>query len=699
MSSTSRAGSRQGWTHRKRPGSVAAEPEVIIEQQRLRIEELETRLAVVNQPLVFTAPGVYNMDKLDDKLLLADALWTGQWAATLAGLREANPELVCVLGAQLKNNYHPAPHLRERAAATKARLIDGILSCMARARSQKAVTALSAALSVLAECNNTSDEFWDAAASFFRGGLTSNSWVQTFMKVAAPRRPPPPAGSIYGVLLAVLDNLTMKCNYGSYFRDGETGIQLNMTNWLWTSLPPVLAPGLNLSNFDVDTHLWRTDVSLASFCRLFALHNPAILTNKAERWARFLRAASNGTLLNRPAFVPAWRPYKMYELPIWDRLQSSYEDVRAELEIIRNELKRRFPGLNILFVAGDGLSLMRMNALLHNESHTWIDELPVIIPVQGEHPHGMFHAMHCQMRLYKALLARLAIELECEDQISMEPDVSKFNVHRFFFLQVVTRACAEYMCELGKTPGADDLDDPVPILAKADNNINFSWVAHFLYDAGFFLLDFLQCVRGNESRKLDVLWREFFAYAHTDTAHKTQYVPMAILRVFWGTCLAPELDELYHKIRTAPTDAKHPGSNVGWDMLIEWLNHAIKKHVTAHITREQIEQFIRNWPFMESVRAGIRDVIYALRTDRDYRWRDADADVNTLKKFFRDKIGADWNSATRVNASPSILKQGMSTSRPWLEVERKMGQRGVKAPHAFVAAALNRYTGFFPWMP
>ena len=174
---------------------------------------------------------------------------------------------------------------------------------------------------------------------------------------------------------------------------------------------------------------------------------------------------------------------------------------------------------------------------------------------------------------------------------------------------------------------------------------------------------------------------------------------MAILRVFWGTCLAPELDELYHKIRTAPTDAKHPGSNVGWDMLIEWLNHAIKKHVTAHITREQIEQFIRNWPFMESVRAGIRDVIYALRTDRDYRWRDADADVNTLKKFFRDKIGADWNSATRVNASPSILKQGMSTSRPWLEVERKMGQRGVKAPHAFVAAALNRYTGFFPWMP
>ena len=31
---------------------------------------------------------------------------------------------------------------------------------------------------------------------------------------------------------------------------------------------------------------------------------------------------------------------------------------------------------------------------------------------------------------------------------------------------------------------------------------------------------------------IDLLWREFFASAHTDTAHKTQYVGMAILCVF-----------------------------------------------------------------------------------------------------------------------------------------------------------------------
>ena len=249
MHSTSRARSSQGWDRRKRPSAPPAEPEVVIEQLQTENDELRARLAALERPLDARCPGIYNMDRYEDKLLLADVLWKGTYLGSMTGLREANAELVGVLQHQLKNNYHPAPHLKLQAAFTKARLLDGILSCMARAHSQKSVTVLAAALSVLAECNGTTDEFWDAAASFLRGGLTSNSWVETFMQVAVPRRPLPAAGSLPRVLMAVFDNLTMKCNYGSYFRDGETGIQLNMTNWLWTTLPPVLAPNLNLSSF------------------------------------------------------------------------------------------------------------------------------------------------------------------------------------------------------------------------------------------------------------------------------------------------------------------------------------------------------------------------------------------------------------------------------------------------------------------
>ena len=99
-----------------------------------------------------------------------------------------------------------------------------------------------------------------------------------------------------------------------------------------------------------------------------------------------------------------------------------------------------------------------------------------------------------------------------------------------------------------------------------------------MHDAAFLVLEFLDSVRGFDSRKLDVLWREFFASAHTGTAHKTQYVGMAILRAFWGQALEPDLDALYHAMRCIPSGT-HDGCGVGWDWACELLNGAIKSHV------------------------------------------------------------------------------------------------------------------------
>lgn len=129
--------------------------------------------------------------------------------------------------------------------------------------------------------------------------------------------------------------------------------------------------------------------------------------------------------------------------------------------------------------------------------------------------------MHAQWRLHRQFLMWAAqLKGIKNQQIVEDPGVSEFNSHRFFFLNVVTRACAEYMNKLAKTPGAPSFDDPAPILARAEANVDFAWVCHFLYDAGFAVLDFLQAVRGNDSKLLDLLWREFFASAHTGTAHK-----------------------------------------------------------------------------------------------------------------------------------------------------------------------------------
>ncbi len=162
--------------------------------------------------------------------------------------------------------------------------------------------------------------------------------------------------------------------------------------------------------------------------------------------------------------------------------------------------------------------------------------------------------MHCQWRLYRPFIMKCAAELG-NDQIKEDPGVSDYNVHRFFLLNILMPAAMEYVVEISGSPGADDLDDPVPIMAKAKANVNFDWLLHFLHDCAFFTLDFLQSIRGNDSAKIDILWREFFSSAHTDTANKTQYTGMAIMRVFWGMGLVPDLDAL---------------------------NGAIKKHVGAH---------------------------------------------------------------------------------------------------------------------
>ena len=93
----------------------------------------------------------------------------------------------------------------------------------------------------------------------------------------------------------------------------------------------------------------------------------------------FLRAERNGSLLDRPQVPPLWSPHKVYHEPMFDRLQSSYADVEYELNVMRNA----YLSESILFVAGDGLALMRLNHLLAEKPELYFDQTPFIVPVQG----------------------------------------------------------------------------------------------------------------------------------------------------------------------------------------------------------------------------------------------------------------------------------------------------------------------------
>ena len=56
-----------------------------------------------------------------------------------------------------------------------------------------------------------------------------------------------------------------------------------------------------------------------------------------------------------------------------------YEDVRHEMRVMRE----KYPSSRILFIAGDGLSLMRMNHLLASEYDEFLDQSPAVVPIQG----------------------------------------------------------------------------------------------------------------------------------------------------------------------------------------------------------------------------------------------------------------------------------------------------------------------------
>jgi hypothetical protein len=679
------------WTHVKRRARVEptgeSEADLLAASMADELAELRMWRDELLRPM--SVLGAFDLLDSSHKTELARQLWSGDYLSSLRGLREGNQVLVEVLHSQVSNTYDR--RASEGHLLHKQRLVDGVLMNLARAQSKFNMPLVSAALSVLASANQVPREFQTAMRFFFSGSLAVESWTDDIKELARPLRPACRYEALPGVAVAVMDNLSMNLNYHAYMREGEGGERKDMTNWFTSSVPRFLAA----PTFNADL-LWsnpfRTDVSLGQFSRSFFLMCPDIASHRSNRWTKWMNRIANGTHLDRPSVPARWVAHKVYGDPIWNRLQSSYEDVSFEIETARKAL----PEAKIIFMAGDGLMLKRMDHLLANEPDNYIWSTPIIIPVQGE-LHGAFHSRHCMWRLYKRFLLRCADEIG-NVQIKEDPTVSDLNVTRFFQDSIVTRAAAEFIIELGRDPAADTWDDPGPYMAKAASNVNFEWLTHYLHDAGFYNLEFIDAVRGRNSHTIHLLWREFFSSAHTDTAHKTQYIGMSILRVFWGQALVRDLNDLYHALHTVSSGGRS-GDGVGWDWAIELLNHAIKSHVGYHVSEEQITNFLRDWPLLESVLEQMRGILYANRAERDWRGRDVDADVATLKAFFRKAIGSTWAEAIHPTTTLKIVRGTERGVKPWVEVARVMARTGNDAPDAYIREYVQRLTPYFTWRP
>lgn len=432
-------------------------------------------------------------------------------------------------------------------------------------------------------------------------------------------------------------------------------------------------------------------LSMGRFASKFLVDNSEILRHKQSRFTSFLKKAADGTLFQRPSSKPRWLAYMTYHEPMFGVLQSSYEDVEAELNILRN----RHSHNRFLFVGGDGLSILRINHLIKDHPELYQDSAPFIIPVQGEAPHGVYHVMHAGWRLYIRLIRACANELN-NAQVVDDPSVKQFNAS-LYFLWRMTRAIAEYFVQLSRTPGAPDIDAPEDFLTNCEFNVDLAWLAHFLYDFAFLVLDFKQQVRRGASDQLDLLWREFFALGRTSSANKTHYVPMSIMRIFWADALHPELAALYRQLRSIPM-SQHEGSMVGWDCVIEWLNKAISQGVSHHVSEERISRFIKCFPLLEHNYAVLRGILLPPQQRHAAFMKDMDSDVGILKAFFIQNLGRDWATASRAN---SISKLGIGRGKaPWEEVDATMRQSGSDSTPALVERHVRNLTSsFYRWSP
>ena len=162
-------------------------------------------------------------------------------------------------------------------------------------------------------------------------------------------------------------------------------------------------------------------------------------------------------------------------------------------------------------------------------------------------------------RPYSALLVGIMTAIG-HRELKADFSVSDFNDYDFAIC-ILIEGVAKYLIEL-EASGAPPLAAMGPFMAACATNIDLEWLSHFLCDFGFLYWDMRQSVRGNDSKTIDLIWRECVSFMHIDESHKTQYAPMAIMRIFWSEALSPALAAIYHSHRTISLLGL-PGCNVG----------------------------------------------------------------------------------------------------------------------------------------
>lgn len=140
---------------------------------------------------------------------------------------------------------------------------------------------------------------------------------------------------------------------------------------------------------------------------------------------------------------------------------------------------------------------------------------------------------------------------------------------------------------------------------------------------------------------------------------------------------------------------------VGWDTPIEWLNGAITDGVKTLVSEPRIEEFVANYSFLDSNYTALLDMLEVAHggaAGRAHYMKDTDSNVDKMKGWLVNNVGATWALATRRNTN-SQLKIGRGQP-PWQEMKDAMSQPGKAAVPAFIASHVRELTySFYRFLP
>lgn len=211
----------------------------------------------------------YNLRNWADRSALAVDMWsTSNSLVGGASLVESNNELRGIFEVLVRGSYSSALV----ASATEsgggfmlkriARL-ELLMSNLARMKSQKEMTLLTARLSFAAYRAQIPTDLWKIFHAVAPGLLASHSWVESFVRICNGVRPRAEDPELDKVGAVMFDNYTRRVLYSSTVTTDSHGFLLNMTNSCSMLVPRKLAS----PRFDAAALCERHPIRLAPCAR------------------------------------------------------------------------------------------------------------------------------------------------------------------------------------------------------------------------------------------------------------------------------------------------------------------------------------------------------------------------------------------------------------------------------------------------